>query len=114
MTATASQTTTPFPAGPAQPAPDPPPGVLRSHLLAWYDADRRRLPWRAEPGSGERPDPYRVLLSEFMLQQTTVATVLGYFARFLARFPGYRLTASPMRGGRARFRGFLHAAFAIA
>ncbi|HVY16066.1 MAG TPA: A/G-specific adenine glycosylase, partial [Rhodopila sp.] len=38
-------------------------------LLSWYDRHRRRLPWRAEPG--EVPDPYRVWLSEIMLQQTT-------------------------------------------
>ena len=54
-------------------------------LLAWYDQNRRVLPWRVLPG--ERPDPYRVWLSEIMLQQTTVAAVMPYFARFLARFP---------------------------
>ena len=56
-----------------------------ARLLAWYDRHRRRLPWRALPG--ERPDPYCVWLSEIMLQQTTVATVGPYFARFLARWP---------------------------
>ncbi len=56
-----------------------------SVLLAWYDRHRRDLPWRAKPGA--RPDPYRVWLSEIMLQQTTVAAVKPYFARFLARFP---------------------------
>ncbi len=54
-------------------------------LLAWYDRQRRDLPWRAPPG--ERQDPYRVWLSEIMLQQTTVATVAPYFDRFVARFP---------------------------
>jgi A/G-specific adenine glycosylase len=54
-------------------------------LLAWYDRHRRRLPWRALPG--ETADPYRVWLSEIMLQQTTVATVGPYFARFLERWP---------------------------
>jgi A/G-specific adenine glycosylase len=54
-------------------------------LLAWYDRHRRRLPWRAP--AGERPDPYRVWLSEIMLQQTTVATVAPYFDRFVARWP---------------------------
>ncbi|MFD2252062.1 A/G-specific adenine glycosylase [Pseudochelatococcus lubricantis] len=54
-------------------------------LLAWYDRHRRGLPWRALPG--ETADPYRVWLSEIMLQQTTVQTVKGYFERFLARFP---------------------------
>jgi len=54
-------------------------------LLAWYDRHRRNLPWRAPPGM--RPDPYRVWLSEIMLQQTTVATVWPYFDRFVARWP---------------------------
>ena len=54
-------------------------------LLAWYDRHRRDLPWRAPPGA--RPDPYRVWLSEIMLQQTTVAAVDGYFRRFVARWP---------------------------
>ncbi|MGU3538498.1 A/G-specific adenine glycosylase [Methylobacterium sp. A54F] len=54
-------------------------------LLAWYDRHRRVLPWRALPG--ERPDPYRVWLSEVMLQQTTIAAVKPYYARFLERFP---------------------------
>ncbi|MGH6875233.1 MAG: A/G-specific adenine glycosylase, partial [Aestuariivirgaceae bacterium] len=54
-------------------------------LLAWYDRHRRRLPWRAGPG--ERPDPYRIWLSEIMLQQTTVAVVIPFFLRFLARWP---------------------------
>ncbi len=44
-----------------------------ARLLAWYDAHRRVLPWRAR--AGEKPDPYRVWLSEIMLQQTTVAVV---------------------------------------
>jgi len=60
-------------------APDP------VALLAWYDRHRRILPWRAPPGS--RPDPYRVWLSEIMLQQTTVPTVGPYFDRFVARWP---------------------------
>ena len=54
-------------------------------LLDWYDRHRRRLPWRA--AAGERPDPYRVWLSEIMLQQTGVKTVGPYFLRFLARWP---------------------------
>ena len=58
---------------------------LAARLLDWYDHHGRSLPWRAPPG--ERPDPYRVWLSEVMLQQTTVATVGRYFARFLERWP---------------------------
>jgi A/G-specific adenine glycosylase len=54
-------------------------------LLAWYDRHRRALPWRALPG--ETPDPYRVWLSEIMLQQTTVRAVKPYFERFLGLFP---------------------------
>ena len=64
-------------------------------LLAWYDRHRRRLPWRAAPG--ERADPYRVWLSEIMLQQTTVKAVAPYYDRFLARWPDLRaLAAAPL------------------
>jgi A/G-specific adenine glycosylase len=64
-------------------------------LLAWYDRHRRRLPWRAGPG--ERPAPYRVWLSEIMLQQTTVKAVGPYYAKFLARWPSVRaLAAAPL------------------
>ena len=56
-----------------------------SALLAWYDRHRRRLPWRALPG--EDSDPYRVWLSEIMLQQTTVKAVGPYFEKFLTRWP---------------------------
>ncbi|MGY3423786.1 A/G-specific adenine glycosylase [Bradyrhizobium sp. F1.13.4] len=54
-------------------------------LLDWYDRHRRRLPWRAAPG--EASDPYRVWLSEIMLQQTTVKAVGPYFEKFVARWP---------------------------
>jgi A/G-specific adenine glycosylase len=54
-------------------------------LLEWYDRHRRRLPWR--PPAGQRADPYRVWLSEIMLQQTGVKTVGPYFEKFLARWP---------------------------
>jgi A/G-specific adenine glycosylase len=64
-------------------------------LLAWYDRNRRILPWRAPPG--ERPDPYRVWLSEIMLQQTTVKTVAPYFARFVVRWPNVRALAQAPR-----------------
>jgi A/G-specific adenine glycosylase len=63
-------------------------------LLHWYDRHRRAMPWRARPG--EAPDPYRVWLSEIMLQQTTVAAVIPYYERFLARFPDVAaLAAAP-------------------
>jgi A/G-specific adenine glycosylase len=60
-------------------------GPYAADLLAWYDRHRRALPWRARPG--ERSDPYRIWLSETMLQQTTVKAVAPYYARFLARWP---------------------------
>ncbi|MDR3534294.1 MAG: A/G-specific adenine glycosylase [Rhodopila sp.] len=64
-------------------------------LLRWYDRHRRRLPWRAEPG--ETPDPYRVWLSEIMLQQTTVTAVIPYYERFVSRFPTvHALAAAPL------------------
>src|SRR5579863_9775623 len=64
-------------------------------LLAWYDRHRRDLPWRAR--RGERPNPYRVWLSEIMLQQTTVAAVKPYFAAFLDRWPDVAaLAAAPV------------------
>jgi A/G-specific adenine glycosylase len=61
-------------------------------LLAWYDRHRRRLLWRALPG--EAADPYRVWLSEIMLQQTTVAAVGPYYESFLRRFPDVQALAS--------------------
>ena len=68
---------------------------LAQGLLAWYDANRREFPWRAKPG--ERPDPYRVWLSEIMLQQTTVFTVAPYYQRFLVRWPDiHALARSPL------------------
>lgn len=63
---------------------------LSASLLAWYDAHARDLPWRLPPGSALPDDPafaYRVWLSEVMLQQTTVAAVKPYFARFTALWP---------------------------
>ncbi len=62
-------------------------GDLPEALLAWYAGAARALPWRVPPGSARRADPYRVWLSEVMLQQTTVAAARGYFERFLARWP---------------------------
>ena len=63
---------------------------LQSRLLGWYARHRRVLPWR------EAPTPYRVWISEIMLQQTQVRTVLPYFERFMKRFPDIRsLAAAP-------------------
>ncbi len=61
---------------------------FRRTLLRWYDANRRDLPWR------RNRDPYRVWVSEIMLQQTRVATVLDHYTRFLRRFPTVKLLAS--------------------
>jgi A/G-specific adenine glycosylase len=58
-----------------------------ARLMAWYDAHARVMPWRVPPGSDARPDPYRIWLSEVMLQQTTVAAARGYFRRFTDRWP---------------------------
>ena len=55
--------------------------LLRERLLNWYRANARDLPWR------RTRDPYRIWVSEIMLQQTRVAAVLGYYARFLEAFP---------------------------
>ena len=57
------------------------PEALRRQLLEWYDAHARTLPWRSDP------TPYRVLLSELMLQQTRVETVIPYFHRFVETWP---------------------------
>jgi A/G-specific adenine glycosylase len=73
----------------AEPAPGDP---AAADLLAWYDRHARVLPWRAAPGT--TADPYRVWLSEIMLQQTTVTTVAPYFARFLARWPNVQALAA--------------------
>lgn len=63
---------------------------LSATLLAWYDRHARAMPWRTGPAerrAGIRPDPYRVWLSEVMLQQTTVAAVQGHFHRFTTLWP---------------------------
>jgi A/G-specific adenine glycosylase len=57
------------------------PTIIRRKLLNWYVTHRRRLPWR------ETSDPYAIWVSEVMLQQTQVATVIPYYLRFMARFP---------------------------
>ena len=56
-------------------------------LLVWYDGHARKMPWRVPPHAGHRADPYRIWLSEVMLQQTTVAAVRSYFERFITRWP---------------------------
>lgn len=66
---------------------------LSDELLLWYDVHARKMPWRVPPGdrkNGIAPDPYRVWLSEVMLQQTTVTTVKSYFERFTHRWPTVR------------------------
>ncbi|APE28245.1 A/G-specific adenine glycosylase [Aurantiacibacter gangjinensis] len=60
--------------------------TVSSKLLDWYDGHARSLPWRARPGEAA-PDPYRVWLSEVMLQQTTTAAVAPYFAKFTETWP---------------------------
>lgn len=60
--------------------------TVSAKLLDWYDAHARRLPWRSPPGAPP-PDPYRVWLSEVMLQQTTTAAVAPYFRKFTQTWP---------------------------
>ena len=67
---------------------------LSEQLLEWYDEHGRDLPWRIRGASGRKPDPYRVWLSEIMLQQTTVAAVKPYFLRFVQLWPTVRELAS--------------------
>jgi A/G-specific adenine glycosylase len=63
-------------------------------LLPWYARNRRDLPWRPPPPDNGPVDPYAVLVSEFMLQQTRVAAVVPYFSRFLAAFPNVAALAA--------------------
>lgn len=96
---------------------------LRRALLDWYDAHARALPWRAPPGS-PRADPYRVWLSEVMLQQTTTPHATPYFERFTARWPtvgdlaavedGELMAAWAGLGYYARARNLLACARAVA
>ena len=70
---------------------------VASRLLGWYDAHHRDLPWRVTPGAlarGTKPDPYRVWLSEVMLQQTTVEAVKSYFGTFVEKWPTVEALAS--------------------
>jgi A/G-specific adenine glycosylase len=71
-------------------------GTISQLLLAWYGKHARVLPWRVPPDADAAPDPYRVWLSEVMLQQTTVAVVGPYFAAFTQRWPNVEaLAAAP-------------------
>jgi A/G-specific adenine glycosylase len=63
-------------------------GLFRRALLSWYRRNRRDLPWR------RTTDPYAILVSEFMLQQTQVATVIPYHNEWLRRFPSFRALAA--------------------
>ena len=72
--------------------------TLRDQLLAWYDGNARSLPWRVGPKAGGRADPYRVWLSEVMLQQTTVPHATPYFLKFTARWPTVTALANEADG----------------
>ncbi len=63
-------------------------------LLRWYGRNARQLPWRIGPKAGAAPDPYHVWLSEIMLQQTTVATVVTRYGEFLERWPNVNAMAA--------------------
>src|SRR5204862_7393647 len=89
------------------PKPPLPAGALpfRRRLLSWYARHRRRLPWR-----GVR-DPYAVLVSEMMLQQTQVARVREFYPRFLARYPTLEdLAAAPAQAVRETWDGLWYSA----
>ena len=79
--------------------------TISNALLAWYDNHARALPWRSPPGE-PAPEPYRVWLSEVMLQQTTVAAVKPYFAKFTQRWPTVEtLAAAPEQEVMAAWAG---------
>lgn len=84
----------------AAPRQNPLRSIDAAAVLAWYDQHARTLPWRTAPAdrrAGLRPDPYRVWLSEVMLQQTTVAAVQKYFLRFTSLWPTVAdLAAAPL------------------
>jgi A/G-specific adenine glycosylase len=89
------------PRAPSSPTPEPERlAWLRARLLEWYDRSRRDLPWR------RTRDAYAIWLSEVMLQQTQVSTVLPYWERFLQRFPTVEaLAAAPLPEVLAAWRG---------
>jgi A/G-specific adenine glycosylase len=76
----------------APPAAPLKPQGIAPKVLAWWDVHRRDLPWRAP--SGATPDPYRVWLSEVLLQQTTAAAAAPYFLKFVAQWPGLEALAA--------------------
>ena len=71
--------------------------IVAGLLLAWYDRHARALPWRSPPGAPP-PEPYRVWLSEVMLQQTTTGMAAPYYAKFLARWPTVEALAAAEEG----------------
>lgn len=73
-------------------------GAVARALLAWYDREARALPWRAPPGAPQDQDPYKVWLSEVMLQQTTVKTVTPRYIDFLRRWPDVTALAAAELG----------------
>ena len=78
--------------------------AIVGRTLRWWDRARRTLPWRALPG--ETPDPYRVWLSEVLLQQTTVQAVMPYYRTFLERWPTVEaLAAAPHEAVISAFAG---------
>jgi len=83
--------------------PFPASEILLAPLAPWFEQVKRRLPWRAEDLDHPHPDPYAVLVSEVMLQQTQVATVIPYFQRWMARFPDLAALAA---AGEYEIHGF--------
>lgn len=85
------------------------PAFSAEALLAWYDTQARSLPWRVTPAArraGDRPDPYRVWLSEIMLQQTTIVAARDYFLDFTQRWQRVAdLAAAPLDHVLARWAG---------
>ena len=65
--------------------------ILSESVIIWYEKNSRKLPWR--PSKGKKPNPFHVLLSEFMLQQTVVKTVIPYFKKFILKYPNIQKLA---------------------
>ena len=88
------------------PHPITTPRAQASTLLDWYDRHHRTMPWRVPPGTARRPDPYRIWLSEVMLQQTTVAAATGHFLKFTALWPDvHALADAPQEDVMAAWAG---------